>query len=348
MPGAKAAPADLAALAAWSPARFGALDDAPAPKGLKTFGDVAAALKGFDPGAAAVDRRFALELAPGAETLASDGAGRPLLVAAAHGRGRVVVSAAPFDIDWSNLAAKPFFAAYVEAALEAALAPAAASEGSYAARVGESLTWAWGESEAAPGRVWVRAPDGRRTAVEVRGRRATYGAAEEPGLYEFAAESGGSRRVFAVNLDRSRGESELSAHADPPWAAYGPDALESGFIAEVYGEDRKEWMLLVAALLLALEMLLALPTAAYRKKSPARVAVAAAALLVFLSVGASAQQGDRFIWTQWKHGADWDPYPDAADELVAWLGQITSVRTAPRRRALSLSDPALSSSPSCI
>ncbi|MDX6770027.1 MAG: DUF4159 domain-containing protein, partial [Elusimicrobiota bacterium] len=348
VPGAKASPADLAALS-WAPARFGAPRDA-AEKGLRPDGAFAAALAGFDPSGAAVDRLFELTPSPGARTVVSDGAGRPLVVAAGHGRGRVVVSALPFDIEWSNLAAKPFFAAFVEAGLSEALAPAAAADGVFSARVGEPLLWAWGEDEAAPGRVWARGPDGRRTAVEVRGRRAVFTATEEPGLYELAAEGGGARRVFAVNLDRSRGESDLTPHPDPPWTAYGPDALADGFVAQVYGQDRKGWALGAAGLLLALEMLLALPLAAYARR-PARPspgkAAAVAGLLALLTAAAgvaSAQQGDRFVWTQWRHGAEWDPYPDAADELTTWLGQITSVRASTKRRTVTLSDPALFSS----
>lgn len=346
-PGAGASSQDLAALS-WSPVRFGPLDETPA-RGLRPAGAAAKALEGFELGAAAVDRRFELELGPGASVLVADGSGRPLLAAAPLGRGRVVVGAAPFDIEWSNLGAKPFFAALVEAALDAALPPAAGGEGAFSARVGENLVRTWREDEPAPARAWVRAPDGRRSSVEVRGRRAAYGVVEEPGLYEFAPEGGGPALVFAVNMDRSRGESDLQPHPAPPWAPYPLDGLETGFIAEVYGKDRKEWALAAAAACLGLEMLLALPLAAWRTPRPLKraafTATAAAALLLLSGVAARAQQGDRFIWTQWKHGEDWDPYPDSADELMSWLGQITSVRTAAGRRAISLEDPALFSSP---
>lgn len=346
VPGARASAADLAPLSSWAPARFGEPEPSGSPRGLSASGALAEALRGFELRSAAFDRRFALEPRPGAATLAAESSGAPLLVAGAHGRGRVVVSAAPFDIEWTNLGAKPFFAAWVEAALEAALPPAAAREGSFQARVGESLVRSWAEDEPAPARVWVRAPGGRRSPVDVRGRRARYGEADEPGLYEFLPESGGESRVFAVNLDRSRGESDLLPHPSPPWSPYGLEQLERGFVAEVYGEDRRDWALAAAALFLALEMLLALPMAVYQRRRTALKATAmAAALLLLISGDVRAQQGDRFIWTQWRHGADWDPYPDAPDELTAWLGQITSATVAPKRRALTLDDPALFSSP---
>lgn len=69
------------------------------------------------------------------------------------------------------------------------------------------------------------------------------------------------------------------------------------------------------------------------------------ALLLFSSAYAMAQQGDRFIWTQIQLGEDWDPYPDAPAAVTAWLSEVTSVRAAPERRAITLRDRALFSSP---
>ena len=155
-----------------------------------------------------------------------------------------------------------------------------------------------------------------------------------PGLYTYE-EAGGRGATFAANLDSSRGESDLTPAAAPPWRGAEPDALDEEFTDAVYGRDLASWFLAAAALALLIELFLALPSRA----------LTFAALLLMLSLPAAAQQGDRFLWTQLELGDNWDPYPDAPGDVAAWLGEVTSMRAAPGRRAITLKDPALFSSP---
>ncbi|PIR15381.1 MAG: hypothetical protein COV48_14690, partial [Elusimicrobia bacterium CG11_big_fil_rev_8_21_14_0_20_64_6] len=139
----------------------------------------------------------------------------------------------------------------------------------------------------------------------------------------------------------------LTLAPSPPWRSVEPGNLEEEFFDAVFGKDLSAWLLSLAALALLFEMVLALPgiLAAAAVPRHAAKAAGAGALLLLLALGASAQQGDRFIWTQAKLGENWDPYPDAPAAVTAWLGEVTSVRVAPERRAITLQDPALFSSP---
>lgn len=71
----------------------------------------------------------------------------------------------------------------------------------------------------------------------------------------------------------------------------------------------------------------------------------ALALALLLAAPARAQQGDRFQWVQLKHAGEWDPYPDAHREALAFLGSVTSVLSVPARRETTLADPELFSAP---
>lgn len=347
IPSGRASAEDLADLSAWLPARFGSSGDAAPAPGLKVVrrGPETADWSQFALSRVAFGRRFRLEPGPQATTWLADSGGSPLLVAGPVGRGRAVVWGAPLDADWSNLGLKPVFVSWAEACLSLTLPPGA-GESPRPAHVGDALVRTWRADEPSPDRVSVRGPDGRRETLPVRARRAELPSADKPGLYEFD-EGGGARTIFAVNLDASQGESDLSELASPPWTPVSADELEQSFFSEVYGKDRRGWFLGLAALLLACEMLLSLPMAAMprprfplRKKTLAPLLV----LLAFASV-ARAQQGDRFVWAQLQLGAGWDPYPDAPASVLAWLAEVTSARVAPERRVLRLDDPALFSSP---
>ena len=349
IPSGRASAEDLADLSAWLPARFGSSGDgAPAP-GLRVVraGPETADWKEFALARVAFGRWFRLEPAPQALTWLADAGGAPLLVAGPVGRGRAVVWGAPLDAEWSNLGLKPVFVSWAAVCLSLTLPPAE-SEAPKPARVGEPLARTWRADEAAPDRVVVRGPDGRRVTLEVRARRAELPSADKPGLYEFD-EGGGARTVFAVNLDSTHGESDLAQSSSPPWTAVSPDELEQTFFSEVYGKDRRGWCLTLAALMLMMEMILSLPLASlplapsyHRIKTSS---IAALMLLFCLTGNGLAQQGDRFVWTQLQLGAGWDPYPDAPARVLAWLSEVTSARVAPERRVLRLDDPSLFSSP---
>lgn len=334
MPGPRAAAADLAALSSWLPARLGAAEPAPRPQGViipssPELGD----WSGYDLARVAVARRFALEPASGARVWARGASGEPLLVSAPHGRGRAAVGAFPFDAEWTSLPLKPSFPAWTRAALTLTLPPGARDDAPRGL-VGAPLSREWGPDEAAPDRVVVRLPDGRRTRLEVRGRRAVLPEAVLPGLYEFE-EPDGRITTVAADFDRSLNEGDLTPISAPPWRAAAPEDLEQAFLDEVHGRELRDWALAALAVALLAEAFLSLPAKA----------VALLALLLLGGGVAHAQQGDRFVWTQLKVGPDWDPYPGAPDEVVARLAEITSARVAPQRRVLTPRDPALFSSP---
>jgi hypothetical protein len=333
LPGVRAVPADFAAYP-WLPVRLGAAEENPSPRGVRPArdGEETSGWNELDLSRVSVVRRFRLEPAAGAQTWATDGGGAPLLVAGPVGRGRAVVWAAPLDAAWSNLGLKPLFVPWSRACL-ALTVSASNADTVRRVKVGEPIVRVWGPGEAAPALVTVRAPDGRRTTLEVAERRAVLPEAAMPGVYVFE-EPGGKGEAFAANLDVTRGESDLSPAAAAPWRAADPDGLEQDFFDIVYGRDLAGWFLTAAALALLLELFLCLPSRA-----------ALAAVLLLLSLPAAAQQGDRFLWTQLQLGENWDPYPDAPAAVSAWLSEVTSVRSAAERRAIGLTDPALFSSP---
>lgn len=344
LPGSRAIVADLAAYP-WLPARFGAPQDV-ASTGIKISreGEATSGWNELDLSRVAVNRRFMLETAAGSEIWAKDAAEAPILVAGNVGRGRAVVWAAPLDTNWSNLGLKPLFIPWARSCLALSVA-ASANDASRRARVGEPITRNWSAGEAAPDKVVVRSPDGRRTTLEVSNRKAVLPEAAAPGLYTF--EDGSREIAYAVNLDSSRGESDLLPANSPPWRSSSVENLDNEFLDAVYGHDLSAWFLAVAVLMLLLEMFLSLPSTLSLAvpKAMAKTAVGTALLLALLPVVSGAQQGDRFIWTQLQLGENWDPYPDAPDYISAWLAEVTSVRSSPQRRAISLKDPALFSSP---
>lgn len=342
VPGPRAGPEDLAELSAWLPARFGVLEEPASPRGLKVLrsGPETSGWDEFELSRVAFARRFRLEPAPGAQTWLADSGGGAMLVAGSVGRGRAAVWAAPLGMDGGNLGLKPLFVPWAQACLSLTLPPDEGEGSSRSAFVGASLARTWRADEPAPDRVGVRGPDGRSTSLSVRGRRAELPSADRPGLYEFS-EPGGRRTVFAVNLDSSRGESDLAAAPAPPWTSVEPDALEEAFFAAAYGRDRRGLFLGLAALALVLEMLLSLP----RARPLAAVLALPLSMSMFIPGRALAQQGDRFVWTQLELGRTWDPYPDAPEQAAAWLAEVTSARVAPGRRVLTLADQALFSSP---
>ena len=334
IPGARAVPTDLAAYP-WLPARFGGAEENVSPRGVKPAraGEATAGWDEFDLSHVAVNRRFNLEVAAGAETWAVDASGAALLVAGSVGLGRAVVWAAPLDAAWSNLGLKPLFVPWARACLMLSVSDAGA-DASRRVKVGEPIIRIWGPGEAAPDRVNVRAPDGRRTTtLDISGRRAILPEADMPGLYVFE-EPGGRSAVYAAVLDGARGESDLTQIAAAPWRAVDPDSLDDAFFDAVYGRDLASWFLALAALAFLLELFLALPTRA----------LSLVAILLLMALPAAAQQGDRFIWTQLQLGENWDPYPDAPAAVSAWLAEVTSVRAATERRSIALKDAALFSS----
>jgi hypothetical protein len=351
LPGARASEADLAAYP-WLPARFGSAAELSATNGVKVLraGEALAGWSEVDLVRVSIMRRFRLEPAAGAEAWASDASGAPMLVSGSVGRGRAVVWAAPLDASWSNLGLKPLFIPWARACLALSVAQSS-SDASRQSKVGAPIVESWSAGEAAPDRVTVRAPDGRRTTIEVTNRKAVLPEAGAPGLYTF--EDGAREVTYAVNLDASKGESDLMPAKSPPWRPADVDNLDNDFLDAVYGRDLGVWFLAAAALMLLLEMTLALPSslaslAAPNVKGTAKTTATATVLMAiffFFPNQSAAQQGDRFVWSQLQLGENWDPYPDAPGYVTTWLAEVTSVRVAPERRLITLKDPALFSSP---
>ena len=335
LPGSRAPPAAFAPLSSWLPAEVGPPGPANGAFGLKpeAGSPQARVWAEFELQRVAVARYHLLAPRPGARVIFRSGGGDPLLVCGAHSRGRVCVWASALDTSWSNLAVKPVFAAWVPAIFDL-VAPQGADLPSTAVTVGEPIVRVWGPGEAAPARVFVRGPDGRSSAVWLKDRRLEYPATSLPGLYEVSEEGSGRSGVYAVNLDRSGGESDLAPATSPPWTTIDGDQAGTELWRRLYGRDARAAAVAAAAGLLLLEMLLALPKAA-----------PAALFILLLAAPVSAQQGDRFVWTQLKLGPTWDPYPGAGPEVLELFGTVTSVLTSKERRVITLKDRALFSSP---
>jgi len=334
MAGGRAAAADFAPLAAWLPARLGPAAPSGAARGLRVEkpAEPFALWRDFELDKVAAARRLELKPRPGASVWLRAASGEPLLVSGAHGEGRVAVWAAALDAGSGNLPVKPVFAALVSASLALLRQPAARAE-VFAAKAGEPIVRAWGPKEAAPLSVRVRSPEGRTTSLWVKERRVEYGLTQRPGLYLMEDDAGGSR-VYAVNLDRGAGESDLSPAASPPWQGLSAGNLREEFWLKVRGQDMRTAALAAAVAFVLCEMILSLP----------RVFL----VLLLLAAPAAplaAQEGGRFVWTQLKLGPGWDPYPDAPAQILELLSTVTSVLVHPERRVVAPQDPALFASP---
>ncbi|MBI5243682.1 MAG: BatA domain-containing protein [Elusimicrobia bacterium] len=278
--GTQAEPETFQGLSALLPARPDAAA-VPASDGLKPADDRAsesgphARLRwsDFDLANVSIRRRYLLEPAPEARVLFRDGAGAPLLIERSFGRGRVLLWASSFDVRWSNAALKPVFVALADVSL-ARLSGYTGSRRWRTVRVGEPILRVWEPGEAAPMRIEVQAPGGRRTSVLVSDRRASYCETREPGLYFLKPASGGevsALEAYAVNADRSTQESDLRP-GPAPWKSLRPAALREDFLLAVYGKEARTGALCLALLLLALETALANPFLASRKGAAAREA----------------------------------------------------------------------------
>ncbi|MBI5202302.1 MAG: DUF4159 domain-containing protein, partial [Elusimicrobia bacterium] len=187
-----------------------------------------------------------------------------------------------------------------------------------------------------------------RAVVRVVGRAASYGDTRQPGVY-FLEADGAEAEPYAVNLDRSTGESDPAPAGSPPWRQVSVVDAGEGFIRSLYGREARGWALALALLFLLAETLLSAPkrepegTSARPPK--VKAAAAAALLLALAAVSARAQEGDKFVWTQLKYEGSWDPYPTAHVEALQYLATVTSVLSVPDRRIISLDDEKLFTSP---
>ena len=300
------------------------------PEGAKEGGF---SWKDFDPAAISVRRGYLIEPEPGAQVWLRDAAARPLLVSRAAGAGRVFYSAGAFDIEWTNFAVKPIFAPWIDWVLGRLTGYSNRREWRTVA-LGRRFVRVWRPEEPAPSSVRVLGPSRSIISAQVAARRLEF-EPKEPGLYFI--ESAAGTDVFAANLDRSGGESDLRPLSSPPWRSLRADSARQDFQRLLYGREARNDCLAAALLLMLAELALA--------ARPAPRVVAALLLLAFCSAPSRAQEGDKFAWTQWKYDGDWDPYPSAHAEVLSSLVKATSVLVARDRRSIRLDDPALFSSP---
>ena len=308
----------------------------------------------------AVAGSYELEPAAGSQVWFRDAQGRPLLAVGSAGAGRSALWASSLDLEWTNLGLKPAFAAWADLLL-GHLTRYRENRQWRDVKAGRPLERVWSEGEAAPSLVRVREPDGRRAAVRVVDRRAEFTDTRAPGIYFLEAE-GAEPEPYAVNLDRSTGESDLAACPAPPWRSIGALTAGEDLLRALYGREARGWMLALMLLMLAAEAWLA----SVGRRSPAhdgdaqgtsprlesgrlrsRSGLAALVIVLLASFpsSAAAQEGDKFVWSQLRYEGAWDPYPTAYREVLQYLGTITSVLSQPERRVLSLSDAELFDSP---
>ncbi|MBI4678068.1 MAG: DUF4159 domain-containing protein [Elusimicrobia bacterium] len=381
LPGAAAPEAAFQELARLLPAGVGPAVVSPEPFGLTAPAE--GPWSEFELAKVAVRQYRRLEPKPGSRVVFSAYAGAPVLVTGPLGAGEVVLWASPLDLDATNLALKPAFAAWAEHALDAAARAAQLKTEVHQALVGEPITLAWKEGEPLPASVKVRSPDGKLTQLYPKGRRVSFGDTSVPGLYAVVEEGRAVREgAYAVNLDRSR-ESDLKPADAPPWEALRVNAVEEDFRNALFGKDMRGRVLALAAVLLLAEMLLSFPLPAGLAmggqalggagRPPFAGGGRVALLAVALSAGPSwaqppsgasglpdrpaapgerstsapgaAAYGDRFVWTQLKAGPDWDPYPEVHQDALELFGRVTSVLVWPERRVVSPEDELVFESP---
>ncbi|MBI5209186.1 MAG: DUF4159 domain-containing protein [Elusimicrobia bacterium] len=340
-----------------------AADAVRSPEGARPA-DAGAVWKEFELQKVAVRRYRRLEPAAGARVLFRTSSGDPVLVTGSLGAGAVALWASPLDLEWTNLALKPVFAAWVEQVLDIVSRKAELKTSVLQVLVDEPIRLAWKEGEPLPDGVKVRSPLGKLTPLRPKNRAVAYGDTAVPGLYAVVEEGATAREsVFAVNTDRAF-EGDLSRQPDPPWESIRAGAVEEDLRGALFGRDARGQAFGGALALLIAEMLLAFP---WRKNQgppglgrPRRSASSVARALVLLALAllaaapCSAQSpagpgpSDRFVWTQLKLGPDWDPYADAAKEALELFGKVTSVLVLPERRVLALDDEAVFESPLLI
>jgi len=179
----------------------------------------------------------------------------PALVSGSVGSGRVFLWTPGLETAWTSFALKPVFAPWL-ASLSAEMLQtrlevadnSILSGGRFSAEMPQSVAAAYAE---------VASPSGERTRVPVEKGRYVSPVSEQPGVYSVFA---GGREIsrYAVNLNPSQGESDLSRAAAVPWREIAVDGKEDeAFFGALGGEELAPVFVLLALLLLAGEFWLA-------------------------------------------------------------------------------------------
>jgi hypothetical protein len=244
----------------WLPARVGSVIDRTRDRGA-TMGWIQADHPLFEPfrdavasdfGAARYFRYRDLAVDSAAVILARFDDGRPALVEGRHGRGRVLLIAAPADAVWSDLPLQPVFLPLVHRLV------------AYAGNVGDDRrAWEIGDVATLPGGVGelvIKEPDGevRRVAADTSARTLALG---EAGFYEVRSADADQRPVATLAVNPPAAESDLTAAAPEEVTVLFRPPADSGVVAadpvvltageQEAGQSWWLWLLLGALAVLA-------------------------------------------------------------------------------------------------
>ncbi|HLL90819.1 MAG TPA: CARDB domain-containing protein, partial [Tepidisphaeraceae bacterium] len=166
---------------------------------------------------ATVGRHFPAAPRADARVLASYASGHPFAVAAAWGRGRVLLVTTPLDADWSTLPLSSFYLPFVQSAVRELTGPRAAERN---VPPGRPLVYAT-DAPIDRAAATLALPDGTREALPVTqlGRRneVRYAAAGQPGVYRLQFKSAGHDRTVHFVVQPPAGESDLTPLTDERW-----------------------------------------------------------------------------------------------------------------------------------
>ncbi len=182
----------------------------------------------------------------------------PALLAKNAGRGRVLYWASTLDPEWTTLALKPIFTAWMGDAL-AWVSKASTARDRRPLNVGDAFEKCWDNPNLAPRKVKITDPGRRTYVLAVHNGCLRFDGTGSPGLYRWQAVpplAGSDSGMFAVNVDPSSGESDLAPAASLPWRKIRLSDAAGDFASAVHGVEIASGILLAALLLLFAEGLL--------------------------------------------------------------------------------------------
>jgi len=289
-----------------------------------------------------------------AEPLISLSDGTPYLIFSKD--KKVAVWASSMDRSWNNLAGKPLFAPLLRK-LALWSSQTNSFKEPFNLKVGEPFRIkaipAWQNNS-----MTLLSPSQEKIDLHFSSEEIVSDPILEPGIYTLSGldiKKGQFEKKFAVNLAKDK-ESDLKTIKEDDLKRIFPKAqwkfLEtneqfiSDFFSYLKGKELNQVLILLSALFLLMEILLILKRNIHRNFF--------AIFIFFIScfyiqiLGAVESSGNRFIFGQLKNKEqtqDWDPYPQAAFDILSFLTQTTSVKVGAEKRILTLGDPDLFESP---
>lgn len=297
-----------------------------------------AGLESFEWKEIRVGKHVPVEVSDDLTTLISLTNSDPLLISKRRGRGSVVFLTTSIDRAWTNMPSKPVFSPLMRE-LISRLADPTGEEA-----VLQGVVDAPFEVRLPPGvqNVSIVGPDGSA----VTGRVDAQGLlrlppVNKPGLYKIRTNMQDGDLTLAVNMNRLAEEGSAKRISEGKLADIFPKAYlqvvpsqtkAEAFVARALeGVDATSKLLFFIILFLLIETVVAWPM----KRA------ALACVLVFFTVLASAEQGNRFVYTQLKYNGNWDPYPTAHNGLFEMILNTTNIPLAKERRVVDLLNPNL-------